>query len=142
MTQLWCNKYIGTPWREFGRAADGCDCWGLACLVYRNELGIELPSYAGAYTSAEERREIAALIGGATRSPLWHAAPGRPEEFDVAVFRRGQFASHVGIVVRPGLMLHMSGEDCAKIEDYRQPLWRTRLTGIWRHETRVEGAVK
>ena len=134
----WSNRYIGTPWREFGRSAAGCDCWGLACLVYACELSISLPSYTGTYVSAEEHAEIAALIDDGRRSPLWHPVSA-PEAFDLAVFRRGRWASHIGIIVRPGLMLHMAGEDAAKLEDYRTGQWASRLVGIWRHTDRIGG---
>lgn len=133
----WSNRYIGTPWRDLGRDASGCDCWGLACLVYRQELGIDLPDYLGAYLSADERAEVAALISAGAQSPLWHPVDDCPAAFDLVVFRRGRLTSHIGIVIRPGLMLHMAGEDAAKVEDYRSGHWAPRLTGIWRYFGRV-----
>ena len=109
----WSDRFIGIPFIEFGRSRAGCDCWGLACTIYAEELGISLPQYLGDYTSAEERREISALIDGAAVSPLWLPVTGEASAFDIAVFRRGRLSSHLGIVVRPGLMIHMEGEDCA-----------------------------
>jgi hypothetical protein len=61
----WTRAYIGIPFTELGRSQYGCDCWGLARLVYAQELGIDLPSYVGGYASTEERAEIAGLIGEA-----------------------------------------------------------------------------
>ena len=43
------NKYIGLPYKENGRSTEGVDCWGLARLFYKHELGIELPSYTELY---------------------------------------------------------------------------------------------
>lgn len=128
----WSNRYIGTPYAEFGRTMSGCDCWGLVVLIYRQELGIELPDYLG-YGSAEEHAEIDALIAGAEISPTWMVAPGAVQPFDVVVFRRGHLATHLGVVVLPGRMIHMVGEDCAKIEDYRTGRWGNRLKGAYRH---------
>lgn len=133
----WSAEFIGTPFVEFGRDRTGCDCWGLARLVYAEALGIDLPSYSGQYASAEEHAEISALILDAALSPVWMLVDGSPEEFDIAVFRRGRMDTHVGIIVAPGLMLHMAQEDCAKIERYDQAAWKNRLTGIYRHFKRA-----
>lgn len=131
----WSNAYIGIPWQEFGRTRQGCDCWGLACVVYRDALGIELPSYQGAYTSAGEQREIAGLIEAAAVTPTWlRVTPQTARPFDLAVFRRGHLRSHIGIVVSPGLMLHLAREDSASIARFDRGQWHTRLSGIWRHK--------
>lgn len=131
----WSDRYIGIPYADLGRSLHGCDCWGLACIVYRYELGIILPDYLGTYGSAEEHAEIDALIAGEETSPLWRSV-ARPEPFDIAVFRRGRLATHVGIIVQPGLMLHMHDDDCAKLADYRGGAWGNRLKGIYRHRSR------
>jgi probable lipoprotein NlpC len=127
----WSDRFVGIPFAPFGRDPSGCDCWGLIVLVYREVLGVTLPGYLG-YGSVEEHAEIAALIAGATASPLWQPVAGAPDPFDVAVFRRGRLDSHTGLVLRPGLMLHMEGEDCAKVARYDTGRWNLRLTGHFR----------
>ena len=128
----WSNRFIGVPHRDLGRSREGADCWGLACVIYREELGITLPDYLG-YTSVEEHGEIAALIEGAKTSPLWLSVSGTAIAFDIAVFRRGRFSTHLGIVVRHGLMIHSARGDGAKLEDYRRDPWAHRFTGHFRH---------
>lgn len=128
----WPNRFVGLPQLDHGRDRAGCDCWGLARIVYQEELGVSLPDYLG-YTSVEEHGEIAALIDGAQQLPMWVPVTGTPLAFDLAVFRRGRLSTHIGIVVRRGLMLHMAGEDGAKLERYDGGAWRHRLTGHWRH---------
>lgn len=130
---IWSDNFIGLPYTEFGRSREaGVDCWGLAKVIYQEELGISLPDYLG-YTSIEEHEELAAVINGATVSPLWLPTSGKAIGFDIAVFRRGRLDTHVGIVVRHGLMIHIARDDCAKIEDYRSGAWSHRLTGVYRH---------
>lgn len=131
----WSNTYIGIPKLDLGRTAEGADCWGLTHLIYREELGVTLPEYLG-YGSTEEHGEIAALIAGATSTPLWVPVSGPAIAFDISVFRRGRLSSHVGIVVRHGLMIHM-GNDHAVLEDYRHGPWARRLTGHWRYVDRA-----
>ncbi len=139
MMSFWSDRFIGLPALEFGRSREGCDCWGLATIIYREELSITLPDYLG-YGSVEEHGEIAALVDGATASPLWLPATGNAVSFDIAVFTRGRWASHVGIVVRRGLMIHMVGGDCSKIEGYESGKWGNRLNGIYRHVDMVSVA--
>ncbi len=127
----WSNRYVGIPNLDHGRSADGADCWGLACVIYREELGITLPDYLG-YGSIEEHGEIAALIEGAKTSPLWMPVTGEAIAFDLAVFRRGRLSTHLGIVIRHGLMIHI-GQTHAVLEDYRRGPWAHRFTGHWRH---------
>jgi probable lipoprotein NlpC len=144
MTDLvtdWTNRFVGLRFAEFGRDRDGCDCWGLACLVYREELQISLPDYLG-YSSVDEHAEIAALVAGATAMPLWIPVTGRAMAFDIAVFRRGRLDTHIGIVVQHGLMLHAAGEDCAKVESYEGGAWKHRLTGVYRHVELVSRAAR
>src|SRR5690606_31436671 len=108
----WANGYVGIPFRDRGRTRTGCDCWGLARLVYAGELRIGLPDYSGAYASVEERAEIAELLAAAeARGPWRPVAVLQP--FDLLLYRRGQHRSHVGIAVGGGRMLHMDGEDRA-----------------------------
>jgi len=54
----WSDAYIGIPKANHGHGFDGCDCRGLAKLVYARELGITLPSYREFFASREERAEI------------------------------------------------------------------------------------
>lgn len=129
---MWSDRFIGIPYEECGRDRAGSDCWGLACIIYREELGISLPDYLG-YGSVEEHGEIAALINGATSSPLWVPVEGPALAFDIAVFRRGRLSTHVGIVIHHGLMIHMHDEDCSKVADYRSGAWGHRFNGHYRH---------
>lgn len=134
----WSNRYVGIPQVDHGRDWSGVDCWGLVWLVYREELGITLPDYCG-YGSVAEHAEIAALIDGAAVSPLWEPA-AVPRPLDVALFRCGRFNTHVGLIVRPGLMLHVT-DDASKLEHCDRGGWGTRLQGFWRPRADgIEGA--
>ena len=129
----WSDAYLGLPWADLGRDREGCDCYGLARLVYAEQLGIELPSYAGAYVGATERAEIAALLDAAEQAGPWRPVEGPPAPFDILLFRRGRLRSHVGVAIDPRLMLHMDGEAQARVARLDAPRWRDRFMGAFRH---------
>lgn len=130
----WSNRYVGIPFKEFGRESVGCDCYGLAVLVYLQELGMQLTSYAGDYVSCEERRELNTLFSDAIEFGPWRKVEGPARPFDIALFRIGNLAAHCGVVVESDRMLHVQGEDQVKVENYRTGAWQPRLIGHYRHE--------
>lgn len=132
MSAHWTERFVGLPYLDLGRDWAGADCWGLAYIIYREELAISLPDYLG-YVSTDERAEISALVSGATESPLWLPVSGQAMAFDIALFRRGRLTSHVGIVVSHGLMIHMAEAENARIEHYNTGHWAPRLVGHYRH---------
>jgi len=128
---------VGIPWLDKGRDREGCDCWGLARLVYREMLGVELPSYDGDYVSAGEQAEIDAAIVAARSLGNWHLVK-TARSYDLALFRHGRHVSHIGIVVlASGLILHMMGEDSSKIESVSAPQHWRRLVGFYRYASRT-----
>ena len=135
----WTNAYVGLPWADLGRDRAGCDCYGLARLIYADQLGIALPSYTGAYPCAGEQAEVAALIGRVSEADPWRPVVDVLAPFDLLVFRRGRLASHLGIALGDGRMLHMDGEAQARVAPLDDPRWRMRFTGGFRH---VEAGMK
>ncbi|WP_026784208.1 C40 family peptidase [Pleomorphomonas koreensis] len=132
IVKSWTNAYVGTPFDRFGASHAGCNCWGLVVLIYAEQLGITLPDYAGAYASPEEQAEVAALVAAERADPAWtRVFDARP--LDVLLFRRGHLDTHVGLYVDRGLMLHVTADDCAKLERFETGTWGHRLTGIYRH---------
>jgi cell wall-associated NlpC family hydrolase len=130
---MWSDDYLGLPWKDLGRDREGVDCYGLACLPLAELWGIALPSYAGAYTSALERAETAALIEGRPLNLVRPVAPGEARAFDFILMRNGQIADHIGLVVRPGLMLHIQVGGESTCDEYDGPLWSRRVVGFFRH---------
>lgn len=165
-TPIDVRPYLGTPYADRGRSrsvgpgSSGVDCWGLVVAFYAREFGIELPSYAEEYASAEERLEVTKLLAGKTSA--WRRVPlpplGTPDRFaalevgDVLrcyVLRPG-VPVHVGIYAGSGNMLHVRrgvarrGQKpgtCtpAQIETIaRGDVWAPRVVDAWRHESRCE----
>ena len=101
------------PWHERGLPRDGIACWGLCRLLYAKVLGVSVPDYAAQIASLKERAEVAVAFEGGTAVGPWSSIPEREaRSIYILVFRRAALESHVGLVVRPGRMLHITaGQD-------------------------------
>lgn len=145
MIASWAGKYVGIPWRVHGRDRDGIDCWGLVCLVYREVLGLEVPSFAGDYegTTPQDAEHIAELF--AQRWPLPEFRALDPDELpaagDVVLFRLYGLPCHVGIYVGEQSILHVRSGVDACVERIDGPTWRPRVVGLFRHRGLVPVAL-
>lgn len=124
------DRFVGLPYRDKGRATDGVDCWGLLHLVYAAH-GIAVPSYAERYDSADDRRGIAALIAGEL-APWSEQLAGQEQCLDAVLMTEGRFARHVGVVVTPGKVLHITAGTTSQIERYRGGPLRLSVVGFYR----------
>ena len=129
---FWAGHYIGLPFSEHGRCRAGLDCWGLVRLVFSEQLGVALPSFAGEYRRTSDAAQIGALV--ARETPAWaEVAPGAEILGDVIVLRMKGAPMHVGIVLGDGRMLHVEQGIDSAIENYRGPRWQERLHGFYRY---------
>lgn len=79
----WYTKYVGIPFVEKGRDENGCDCWGLVRLIYKNELGIDLPDYLDCYETTNDREKLSSVIKEQTEKN-W-VSDQEHKEFDVII---------------------------------------------------------
>lgn len=122
------SPFVGLPWKECGRTADGTDCYGLVRLAYRAGLGIDLPSYDGEYAGTADVDALNALIAG-ERAP-WRRVD-RHKPFDLVLLHERPW--HFGIVVAPGRMLHMPVGKTSVVEQYTTGRHACRVEGVYRH---------
>lgn len=128
----WVQDYMCIPFRDGGRDWTGCDCWGLVRLVLAEQAGLALPSF-DTVTGAE--------IGGtiAEQAEEWlPVRPGYEQRFDAVVMAStidGRSAEiHIGIITRPGFVLH-SEERLGPVHvPLRHPAIRHRVRRILRHK--------
>lgn len=128
---LWTDDYIDLPYKIDGRDREGVDCWGLVCLVYREQLGIDLPDHANEQRAAQgDWKVIAASMEEDARR--WKQVD-RPQEFDVVLMRRGPLSCHVGLYLGRGAMLHICDGIDSAIESCNGAKWGKRIVGFYRH---------
>lgn len=94
----WWGAYIGLPYTE-------CHCWELVRRVYAEHLGIHLHPFAE--IDPDNLREVVRHMAAGERE--WTRVD-TPQPFDVVVMRRHRLPIHVGVVTRPGWVLHTERE--------------------------------
>lgn len=136
----WSASYVGLPWQERGLTREGIACWGLARLVYAEQLGIEVPDYAAEVPSLTERVEVAAIFANRTSASGPWVSVGDAREFDILVFRRAGLTTHVGIALDGERMLHIDAGGDSHLASYTTGRWASRLAGAYRHRSVMEAA--
>ena len=128
----WTDSYIDIPFKCDGRDPSGCDCWGLVTLVYRERLGIELPSWSGVFKdqSLGCLKQVARAM--AIERDRWLKVD-TPEPMDVIMLRTGKYVWHVGIVIDSFNMLHVMTGINSVIESYKGLYWKNRVEEFRRY---------
>lgn len=127
------ERYLDIPFKSQGRDHDGCDCWGLVCLIYREQRGIELTAFAD--TPASALRDVAKLIDG--NKGEWLKVD-RPRPLDVVLMRAisretSRLVAHVGIVIDGRRVLHINEGRGCRAEKLNRPEIAGRIMEIRRH---------
>lgn len=132
------RHYIGIPFEDHGRRHDGCDCYGLVQLVYREQLGITLPDLGDRYSDAYARGEVNEVVTDELAKD-WNfdvtTGPWKP--LDIMIFSRAGGDHHVGLYIRPGEMLHIVDGAMSAFERYDTAKWKFRLSRVIRHVERT-----
>ncbi len=128
---MWWNQYIGKPFAEKGRGPHEFDCWGLVRQVYLDHLGIELPSYTEKYETTDDRDLLGEVIGRESKEK-WDDVT-QPKPFDVIILRLRGVPMHVGLVTKPGFMIHCARGIGVVNEKYDSARWRCNVLGFVRH---------
>jgi cell wall-associated NlpC family hydrolase len=126
------DRFVGIPYKDKGRDYDGSDCWGLLYLVYRDLLGIEIPTYSEAYKNGSDYEEVARLIE--SRKRTWKRVEDKPKKYDGILIRYGRYNSHVGVFISRNSFIHVQEGGFSVVDDLKSHRWRDRVVGFYRHE--------
>ena len=126
------EDYIGIPFVKDRGDRQGCDCWRLIVLVYRERLGIELPDFAGAYVdgSLASLKRVSRMIRDGKQA--WERVD-KPQPYDVILLRTGDMVYHVGLVIDRKRMLHVMEGINSTVEEYTGIQWKQKVEGFYRY---------
>ena len=114
-----------------GRSREGVDCWGLVRLIYKEQLGIDLPAYEGVdwKRSTEVWQEIARQESSGEWDEIDRFSR-RP--FDVVTLRIGGVPWHIGVLFDKDRFIHADPVRGVRIERLDAIHWRNRVVGYHR----------
>lgn len=122
-------QLVGVPFASHGRdRARGLDCWGLVLCASRALFARELPDYS-AYSDARQVCDVAPLFDA--RADWEPIARGDERPGHVIVLRVIGHATHAGIVVKPGHMLHTMLYCNSVVESFDSQKWKARVEGFY-----------
>ena len=116
------SKFVGIPFVLGGRDFNGCDCWGLLRLAYKEFYHIDLPLL-----------NINAVVSEQIKEQNWLPRIGKATSGDVLTIRVNGWPIHIALVIDNALMLHTTENSNSRIERFLVPLWKDRIVGLYRH---------
>lgn len=124
------DKYIGLPYLDNGRSESGVDCWGLARLFYRDEYGIDLPSYTEEYIGGTDPHIVEAVN---LYKDNWQDT-NAPDIGDLCLFNIFGEPMHVGVYLGDNKFLHCRRGSDSVIESLGNIKWKNRFVGFYKYD--------
>lgn len=141
---MWYTKYSenNIPFLAEGRSIEhGLDCWGLIYVVYKTELGINLPKYDVDYNLNNDidiTRLSDLIKADACQNNGWHQITDKnlAQPFDVWVIPLSGIYTHVALYTSKNYMLHIQEGCNVTHEACNSLLWKRRMSRalLFRHE--------
>ena len=127
----WADEYRGIPFAENGYTRDGLNCWGLCCLVYKEQLGIDLPRFA---LSASNAKACARQVEE-SRSDWLSVLRNAIRQFDLVLMRDmgRSIVRHVGVMVSPIHVMHIEFGTDVHCDEIASGLVAPRIVSFLRH---------
>ncbi len=139
------SKYIDIPFKHRGRDFDGCDCFGLVRLIYKEEAGIDFPDYLeidyNCFLSENNEEHIEKIYAHHIKNG-WTLAQPPYQLWDALIFYSSEkkiVADHIGIHIGDAKFIHTSARLGISLVGKLEGLWKSRLYGAarWRGDTQI-----
>ena len=126
------SPYMHLPFKEQGRDHTGVDCYGLAYLIYREQLGLDVPTYTESYTTSKDSEEISAIINRERLSTWQPIAREDVQPGDLVILRIIGQPWHCGIMLGKTKFLHIERDANVCQDDLMSIRWSRRFEGFYR----------
>lgn len=129
------RKYIGIPYLSNGRTHKGVDCWGLVYLIYSEILKINLPEITTEYTNGldvNDTKDVFSKYEKIFKDQGDFQTVEKTEPYDLLLFKRSGYISHVAIVVDNAFFIHADFKSDSCMERINHRYWNRRIVGIYR----------
>lgn len=130
------SKYINLPYKNLGRSFDGVDCYGLIWLIYKGELGIELPDFTELCYSQQWYKEKEDSIITENIDRRWVSVVPPFKKFDGVIFYKhpkSEMANHVGMMIDSNKFIHIRENSTSEISELNSNYWKSRFYGGMRY---------
>lgn len=127
LKELQVDKYIGIPYEVNGRSLSSIDCYGLVHLIYKEELGIDLPSFVEDGIDANRTQELIAQY-----KEGWEQTDS-PKAGDVVIFKILGVDAHIALAISSTHFIHARQGQNSAIESFDNPRWKTRFVGSYKY---------
>jgi cell wall-associated NlpC family hydrolase len=127
------DEYIGIPFVSCGTSKEGCDCWRLICLVYRERLSINLPEFTQ-FDAPKTKAELIKVTRAFKENKVKWIKVNDPKPYDVILLRTGSMLYHSGLVIGRDRMIHIDRGINSTIEKYTSRIWKDKIEGFYRYD--------
>jgi len=127
------KEYIGIPYVSKGRSFNGCDCYGLLCIIYKHEKGIVLEEFAETYIDAKNLASASDALLQNRRNWV-KIDEAQVRQHDAVLLKVKGYAAHVGVVTdaERGDFIHTLAGHNSAIDNYKRLVWQKRIEGFYR----------
>ena len=133
------EKYIGIPFKHRGRDFNGIDCFGLLCLIFKEERNIIIPDFLDVIYERnwykEGQNHILNNIG-TVDGTFWDVIKKKPYKmYDGLLFflTSKNIANHIGIYINDNKFIHVAERFETTIDRLDDPFWQSKLYGVMRY---------
>lgn len=111
-------KYLQIPYKIFSSDLNGCDCWGLVQLIYKNEHNINLPDFP----NIENKNKLSIKLNEFITK---YKKIDKPQHGAI-IWIKGQapYGEHCGYCISDKRFIHISKKGCflSEIKDYEKEI--------------------
>ncbi len=127
------TKFLQVPFKHAGRSMDGCDCWGIVKLIYKDLYNIDLIDFEGSteYDTNWYAKGDDIIIQNYYKQ--WEIIQNKDVlPYDMVFFKNNHgVTNHIGLVLSKRRFIHCSkaGTIVSKLSDEK---WDSRIENYYR----------